>query len=315
MWIMLNRRTLSVLTAVVSCLNGGGALAQDTAIKPDLKSRATVVVTLGTGTPNADPDRSGPATAIVVGDTPFLVDCGPGVVRRSAAAKKNGVDALRVSNLKHLFITHLHSDHTVGLADLIFTPWVLERMEPLQVYGPPGTKKMVDHIIAAYSEDIAIRRHGLEGANVAGYRVDVHEIKPGVVFDQNGVKVRAFQVNHGSWKHAYGYRFETPNRVVVVSGDTAPSPNLIANARGCDVLVHEVYSTAGYATRPPKWQTYHASFHTSSVELAEIANHIKPKLLVLTHQLLWGRSEKDLLKEIRARYTGEVVSADDLDFY
>jgi ribonuclease BN (tRNA processing enzyme) len=312
---MLNRRTLSVLVFVVSCLNGGVVVAQDSAIKSDLNPRETLVVTLGTGTPNADPDRSGPATAIVVGDTPFLVDCGPGVVRRAAAAKKNGVKALRVSNLKHLFVTHLHSDHTVGLADLIFTPWVLERMEPLQVYGPPGTKKMVDHVIAAYTEDIAIRRHGLEGANAAGYRVDVHEIQPGNVFDQDGVKVRAFQVNHGSWKHAYGYRFETPNRVVVVSGDTAPSPSLIANARGCDVLVHEVYSTAGYASRPPKWQTYHASFHTSSVELAKIAIQIKPKLLVLTHQLLWGTNEEDLLKEIRTLYDGKVVSADDLDVY
>jgi len=96
---------------------------------------------------------------------------------------------------------------------------------------------------------------------------------------------------------------------------TTPSTNLIKNAKGCDVLVHEVYSTAGFAKRPPKWQRYHVSFHTSTAELAKIANQVKPRLLVLTHQLFWGTSEEDLLKEIRTLYKGKVVSADDLDVY
>ncbi len=174
---------------------------------------------------------------------------------------------------------------------------------------------MVDHIIAAYQEDIEIRVHGLEGANAHGYQVDVREIEPGLVFNEGGVKIQAFQVNHGSWKHAYGFRFQTPDRVVVVSGDTAPSQKLLDNAEGCDVLVHEVYSTAGFATRPPKWQAYHSKFHTSTAELAKIATQIKPKLLVLTHQLFWGTSEEDLLKEIQTLYDGKVVSADDLDVY
>lgn len=301
--------------SLATLLMPGATFGQTLAVKPRLNQQGTLVVMLGTGNPNADPNRSGPATAVVVGDTPLLVDCGPGIVRRAAAADEKGVHALRVNNIKHLFITHLHSDHTVGLADLIFSPWVLERVEPLQVYGPPGTKKMVDHIVAAYAEDIEIRIHGLEGANAHGYRVEVHEVQPGIVFDQGGVTVRAFQVNHGSWKHAYGYRFDTPDRVVVVSGDTTPSANLLENAKGCDVLVHEVYSTTGFAKRSAKWQKYHASFHTSTAELAEIANQVKPKLLVLTHQLFWGTSEEDLLKEIRDLYQGKVVSADDLDVY
>ena len=122
-------------------------------------SDRTQVILLGTGTPNADPARSGPATAVVVDGVPYIVDCGPGVVRRAAAA------GLKASSLGHVFITHLHTDHTLGLPDLIFTCWVLERGQPLQVYGPPGTKRMTDHILAAYDEDIRIRLDGFEPAN------------------------------------------------------------------------------------------------------------------------------------------------------
>ena len=114
----------------------------------------TAVVLLGTGTPNADPDRSGPAVAVVVNGQPYLVDFGPGVVRRAAAASRSGVDALEVTNLTRAFVTHLHSDHTVGYADLIFTPWVLGRAVPLQVYGPKGLRAMTRHLTAAYREDI-----------------------------------------------------------------------------------------------------------------------------------------------------------------
>src|SRR5262252_8075703 len=120
------------------------------------KAPATSLVVLGTGTPNADPDRSGPALAIVVNGTAYLVDAGPGVVRRAAAAQRQGVQALAPNRLDKVFITHLHSDHTVGLPDLIFTPWVLEREKPLAVYGPPGVKAMTDHLEQAYAEDIHV---------------------------------------------------------------------------------------------------------------------------------------------------------------
>ena len=270
---------------------------------------------LGTGTPNADPDRSGTAIAIIVDDTPYLIDCGPGVVRRAAAARRQGIEALRPSNLKHLFITHLHTDHTVGYPDLIFTPWVLGRDSPLRVYGPSGTKTMTDHLLAAYDEDIHIRIDGLEPANTEGYKVDVTEIQPGVIYRDSRITVKAFGVRHGSWKHAFGFRFETPDRVIVISGDTAPSPALIDAARGCDVLLHEVYSQAGFDTRPPVWQRYHASFHTSTEELAIIAQEAKPGLLILYHQLFWGATDRDLLHEIYDGYTGRVVSGSDLDVY
>ncbi len=304
---------LVMLTACSGCAMR--AASHGASIKDAPEPGRTRIVLLGTGNPNADPARSGPSVAIVVDDTPYLIDCGPGVVRRASAAHARGVEALRVENLKHLFVTHLHTDHTVGLADLIFTPWVLERDEPLNVFGPPGIAAMVDHILAAYEQDIRIRLDGLEPANTEGYRVNVHEIREGVAYEDGKIKVSAFEVEHGSWKHAFGYRFETPDRTIVISGDTRPSENLVAHAKGCDVLLHEVFWTAGFAKRPPVWQRYHASFHTSTVELADIASRVRPGLLILYHQLFWGATDRDLLGEIQQTYQGRVVSGQDLDVY
>ena len=278
-------------------------------------SRKTQIVILGTGTPIADPDRSGPSVAIVVNDTPYIVDFGPGIVRRAAAAHRAGIRGLAMPNLNRAFVTHLHSDHTVGFPDLIFTPWVLDRVEPLEVYGPQGMRAMTKHILKAYSEDIAVRLDGLEPANTTGHMVNVHEIKPGVVYKDRNVTVKAFPVRHGSWKQAFGYRFETPDRIIVISGDCAPSQSIVENCDGCDVLIHEVYSQAGFRKRPAAWQKYHANFHTSSRELAEIATRARPRLLILYHQLLWDTTEEDLLKEVSQGYGGKIVSGRDLDVY
>ncbi len=275
----------------------------------------TQVVLLGTGTPNPDPDRSGPSVAIVVGDTPYLVDFGPGVVRRAAAAQRMGVRALAMPKLTKAFVTHLHSDHTAGYPDLIFTPWVLEREQPLEVYGPKGLKAMTNHVLKAYQEDIHIRLNGLEPANETGYKVKVTEIKAGVIYSDQNVKVTAFRVNHGSWPEAFGYRFDTPDRSIVISGDCAPSESVVTNCNGCDVLIHEVYSQAGFQTRTPVWQRYHSTFHTSTRELGEIATKAKPGLLILYHQLFWGTSEEKLVDEVNQFYKGRVVSGSDLAVY
>jgi len=274
------------------------------------------LVLLGTGTPNADPERSGPAVAIVCNDRSYLVDAGPGVVRRAAAAAaRHDIAALRPEQLRRVFVTHLHSDHTLGLADLIFAPWVLGRDVPLEVYGPPGTRAMCEHLLAAYDEDVRVRLDGLEPANSGGCKATPHEVMPGEVYRDENVRVIAFAVKHGSWPHAYGYRFETADRVIVVSGDTAPCESLEVHARGCDILVHEVYSDAGFATRSPEWQRYHAAFHTSARQLGQIATQARPGLLVLYHQLFWGTSEQALVEEVRGTYRGPVVSGKDLDVY
>ena len=278
-------------------------------------SATTQLVLLGTGTPNADPDRFGPALAIVVNGTPYLVDCGAGVVRRAAAAARSGVTGLAVEKLDRVFITHLHSDHTIGYPDLILSPAVLDRPGPLEAYGPPGLSAMTDHLLAAYAEDIRERVEGLEPANPEAYKVDVREIEEGIVFKDENVTVTAFPVRHAGWEHAFGFRFDTPDRTIVVSGDTVPCRELVEQARGCDILVHEVYSAEAFARRSPAWQRYHAAAHTSSLELAEIANQVKPGLLVLTHQLFWGTTEEELLAEIREGYDGEVRCGRDLDVY
>ncbi len=272
------------------------------------------IVLLGTGTPNAEPERSGPSVAIVVNETPYIVDFGPGVVRRAVAAFQSGITGLEARRLSRAFLTHLHSDHTAGYADLILTPWVLEREEPLQVYGPAGLQAMTEHILAAYDEDVRERLQGLEPANPSGHQVQVFETEAGVVYENANVKVEAFAVRHGSWP-ALGFRFHTPDRTIVISGDTAPTPNLVEAYRGCDVLIHEVYSAVGLKQRPPVWQRYHSDVHTSSVELAQIASEAKPGLLILYHQLLHGVSEQELLQEVQERYAGKVVSGRDLDVY
>jgi ribonuclease BN (tRNA processing enzyme) len=271
---------------------------------------AAQVILLGTGTPNADPERSGPSVAVVSNGSAYLVDFGPGVVRRAAAAK------IEPKALKIAFATHLHSDHTVGLADLIFTPWTLERTEPLQLYGPRGLAAMAAHIEKAYREDIQIRLHGGEPANSTGYKVAVHEIRAaGVVFRDANVTVTAFRVPHGEWREAFGYRFDAGGRSFVISGDTTPNQSVIDACGGCDVLIHEVYSDSGFARRTPEWQRYHARYHTSAKQLGEIAAKARQKLLVLYHQLFWGTSEADLLEEVRRGYSGKVVSGHDLDVY
>jgi ribonuclease BN (tRNA processing enzyme) len=275
----------------------------------------TQLVLLGTGTPNAEPDRFGPALAIVVDGAPYLVDFGPGVVRRAAAAFKNGVKGLDVKLLRTAFATHLHSDHTAGYPDLIFTPAVLERDAPLDVYGPKGLRAMTANVMRAWEQDVKLRLNDIEPAKPAGYVVRAHEVEPGQVYRDARVTVTAFAVRHGAWKQAYGYRFVTPDKTIVISGDCAPSESVVTACAGCDILVHEVYSATGFATRPPEWQRYHRAYHTSSSEVAELATRARPTLLILTHQLRWGVSEEALVAEVTRGYAGKVVSGRDLDVY
>ena len=266
------------------------------------------VILLGTGNPNPDVDRYGPSIAITVDDLVYIIDFGTGVVRRAAKA------GIQVTRLTRAFLTHLHSDHTIGYPDLIFTPRVAGRTEPLEVYGPKGLSDMTKHIKSAYQVDINERVHGLELAEAASYTVNTHEITEGRIYQDEVVEVEAFQVDHGSLE-AYGYKFETPDRTVVISGDTRPSQTLVDVAKSCDVLIHEVYSVAGFKKRTEEWQKYHSAVHTSSYELADIANKVRPGLLVMYHQLLWGSTIEELMSEVSERYTGEAVSGHDLDVF
>lgn len=281
-------------------------------------STSSQIVFLGTGTPNPDPNHSGPSLAIIVNNTAYLVDFGPGLIRKAAAHSPRyggSVEALEAKNLKKAFLTHLHTDHTAGYPDLIFTPWVMGRDEPLEVYGPKGITHMTEHILQAYEEDIKIRLNGLEPANDQGWRVNTHEIKEGIIYKDENLEVEAFLVEHGNWEQAFGFIFTTPDRKIAISGDTKPSQNLIDKCKGVDVLIHEVYSDEQLKFRAELWQKYHPQFHTSTTELAEIAKQVKPGLLLLYHQLAWGATEKELVEEITRIYDGRVISANDLDMY
>jgi ribonuclease BN (tRNA processing enzyme) len=235
-------------------------------------------------------------------------------VRRAAAAFEAGITALEPRRLNLAFVTHLHSDHTAGYPDLILTPWVLEREQALQVYGPAGLNRMTEHILAAYQSDIEERINGPEPANDQGYKVLAHEIQPGMIYQDAYIQVEAFSALHGSLQ-AFGYRFITPDRTIVISGDTAPHPGCILAYQNCNVLIHEVYSNRGLTYRPPEWQAYHRTVHTSALDLAAIASRVRPGLLILYHQLLWGVSEDELLTEIRENYQGNLVSGKDLEVY
>jgi ribonuclease BN (tRNA processing enzyme) len=286
--------------------------------RPQSASKTQVVI-LGTGTPVLDPDRSGPAVAVVINGAAYLVDFGPGVVRRAAAAARDKkIAELKPANIKVAFATHLHSDHTAGLADLYLSAAVEGRPGPLELYGPPGIAEMARHIQAAYVKDVAVRTLNLEHGNPKAYKINAHEIKPGIVYKDANVTVRAFAVAHGSWDYAYGYRFDTADRSIVISGDTAPTAQIARACHGCDLLLHEVYSQAWFKERPPARQKYHSHFHTSTAELAKIATQAQPKQLVLYHQLFRPTDDVDavLLDEIRkAGYSGRVASAHDLDIY
>ena len=281
----------------------------------------TKVVLLGTGTPAATPDRSGPATAIVVNDTAYLVDFGPGVVRRaSAAATSRGITALQPLRLRVAFVTHLHSDHTVGYADLIFTPWTLGRREPLEVYGPKGLTAMTGHLLDAYRADIETRTNadGNQRTFAGGHKVNAHEIVTGVVYQDANVKVTAFATRHAM--ESYGYRFDTPDRSIVVSGDTNPAQATIDACRGCDVLLHEVHTEAWLAARPEAggappgtFRRFSEKYHTTTSQLAELARQAKPKLLILYHYN--SLSPEELQADMMARYPGHFVIGRDLDVY
>jgi len=282
-------------------------------------SEITKLVLLGTGNPNPSPDQSGCALALVVHDTPYIIDFGPGLVRRSAALTPRyggSIEGLKTEKLKTAFLTHLHSDHTAGYADLILTPWVMGRDEAMEVYGPIGLGSMTEHVLEAYEEDIRYRVYGDEPTNDQGWRVNWHEFEQeGEIYRDSNIVVEAFPVTHGSWPNAWGFRFTTPDRVIVVSGDCKPSPKVVEYGKGADILVHEVYSQAGYETKSADWKAYHAVHHTSTLELADIAQKTMPGRVVLYHILFWGSSEKELLEEIHSAYNGEVFVGQDLDIY
>jgi ribonuclease BN (tRNA processing enzyme) len=319
--MIITRRTFHLASLALTLLVSSTLVAQ-----PSSAPSRTRVVMLGTGTPLPDPDRFGPAVVVLVDNTPYLFDIGVGVVRRWAAALRMGVAPLGPASLRTAFVTHLHTDHTLGYAELIFTSWTVAdgpsgvrgteppartARAPLDVYGPPGLQAMTTHLVAAYSEDVAVRT-GAEGelAGVPAPVVRVHEIQPGVVYRDSLVTITAFTVHHGTWAHAFGYRIQTPDRLIVLSGDEGPPFTVAEQCQGCDLLLHE-----GGSVLTADASDYFKRFHTTAEALAGIARAAHPKLLVLYHQRTYAPPVERAYTTLRALYPGAFVVAHDLDVF
>tara|TARA_Y100001980_G_C14498528_1_gene274752 strand:- start:119 stop:1063 length:945 start_codon:yes stop_codon:yes gene_type:complete len=276
----------------------------------------TKLIVLGSGTPNPDPERYGSGYAVVVNNSAYIIDFGPGIVRRiSAMSPTWGGDypSMELQNINIAFLTHIHSDHSGALADLILTPWIMGRNEPLRLYGPPGLNAMSKNITEAYIDDIDYRLYGSQPANKHGYTTKVTEIsKDGLIFKDDNVEVTAFKNAHGDFQNSFGFLFVTKDKKILLSGDTAVSENLKKYGTDLDILVHEVFSSETFINKTKDWQIYHQAHHTSSIDLGIIANELKPKKLVLSHILFWGASEESLLNDVKKNFNGDTVIAKDL---
>ncbi len=276
--------------------------------------RKTQVVVLGTGTPIPDAHRAGPSIAVIHKGEAYLFDIGAGAVQNAITARyKYDIPSLYPSQICCVFLTHLHSDHTLDYSELAATLWWRSR-PPLSAWGPIGLEQMTNGMAEMMAPDTALRTGGSQPVQDSIAReIQVTEIDEGIVFQKDDLTVEAFAVNHGKIKPAYGYKITTADRSIVISGDTAFSEKLLEKSRGVDLLFHEVISDSGLAGNTEFWQNYHKSSHTLASELGKLASEARPGLLVLYHGLFYGVPEATIVDEVRTTYDGEVVLADDLD--
>src|SRR5687767_14808107 len=275
------------------------------------------VTLLGTGRPDPVIDRFGPATLVEAGNQTLLFDCGRGASQRLWQLK------IPLSKVDALFLTHLHSDHTVGIPDLWLTGWLPapfgRRKAPFQVMGPEGTRAMMSSLKEAYKWDILVRSNG-EGMPASGVQADARDIRQGVVYERDGLKVTAFEVDHGEFlRPAFGYRIDYRGKSVVISGDTRPSKNLIRFASNADVIVHEVA-----AARPELLEKSPAArritgIHTSPEDAGKIFDRLKPRLAVYYHIVLLttdpsisAPTVQELIPRTRTTYSGPLEIGEDL---
>jgi ribonuclease Z len=266
------------------------------------------VTLLGTGNPRPVMSRFGPSILVEAGKEKLVFDCGRGASQR--------LDQLKIpfSEITALFLTHLHSDHTVGIPDLWLTGWVMGRTTPLAVWGPEGTKAMMQHLQEAYAFDIHIRRDVDTKLPGAGAEVVAQDIEEGVVYNSAGVKVTAFLVDHGEIKPAFGYRVDYGGHSVTLSGDTRPSENLIKFAHGTDVLIHEVIDPEAFAetvsTDTLEQRKKIIEHHTTPEQAGIVFTRVKPKLAVYSH--IVPPDVPGVIPHTRKTYAGPLEVGEDL---
>jgi ribonuclease Z len=265
------------------------------------------VTLLGTGSPQPRIDRFGPSILVEVGDKKLLFDCGRGAAQRieQLSIPFTAIDAL--------FLTHLHSDHTVGIPDLWLTGWARGRKLPLEVWGPAGTRAMMSHLAEAYEFDIQIRQID-DKLPLQGVTVLANDIHEGVVYDRGGARVTAFLVDHGVVKPAFGYRIDFSRHSVVLSGDTRYSENLIRFSQKADLLIHEVIDPDTFRAKNPSMSAERVQAivgHHTTPELAgTVFAKVKPKLAVYSHIVPGGST--NLVALTRKTYSGPLQVGEDL---
>lgn len=286
-----------VLLLTATALRGQGV--------PD---RALKVTLLGTGNPRPVMSRLGPSILVEAGNQKMIFDCGRGCTQRLYQLK------IPFSEVTALFLTHLHSDHIVGIPDLWLTGWIMGRNTPLRVLGPSGTQQMMKHLEEAYAFDIHIRRDVDEQLAASGVVVEAKDIEQGVVYESGGVKVTAFVVDHGAVKPALGYRVDYAGHSVVLSGDTRYSENLIKFAQGTDVLIHEVLAANAYRSLhtalTARQMEKVMEHHTKTEEAGMVFTKVKPRLAVYSH--IVPPDASDLVADTRKTYSGPLEVGDDL---
>lgn len=304
------RHQMVVLAAVLLCTVGHSAQAETGA------EDSFTVTLLGTGMPVPQPDRSGPATLVQAGGRKLLFDAGRGVTVRLYQLR------VPLREVGPLFLTHFHSDHVVGIPDIWLSGWLggpwARRSTPFRVIGPPGTQHLMDNLERAYAADIRIRLAD-EKYPPEGIRVIAEEFAAGqVVYDEGGVRVTAFEVDHGDLiKPAYGYRVDYAGRSVVISGDTRFNQNVIRYGTGADLLIHEVAAVRPELLKDGQVQRVMAH-HTSPQEAGRVFKLAHPRLAVYTHLVLLARpnippvTTDDLVAQTRETYDGPLVVGEDL---
>jgi len=276
------------------------------AFSPSAPCQNFTVTLLGTGNPRPTIQRFGPSILVQAGGQNLLFDCGRGATMR--------LYQLKIEQIDGLFLTHLHSDHTVGVPDLWLTGWVMGRKVPLRVWGPAGTQEMMKHLQEAYSFDIHMRRDVDEKRPAEGVEVQAKDIDEGVVYENGAVKVTAFLVDHGPVKPAFGYRVDYGRHSVVLSGDTRYSENLIGFAQGTDVLIHEVLDAKAYAalanSYTPEEKARVLAHHTTAEEAGKVFTKVAPRLAVYSH--IVPPDAPNLVPDTRKTYSGPLEVGEDL---
>ncbi|USK87564.1 MBL fold metallo-hydrolase [Peribacillus asahii] len=270
------------------------------------------VTLLGTGSPIISSERFSNSTLVEVAGQKLLFDVGRGT---SIRLNEMGVAPGMIDKL---FITHLHHDHTMGFDDVLITGAAVPdprglRENRMQVWGPKGTEGWINHTLESYEADIEVRKK-VEGASL-GMEADVQEIEEGVVYENDGVEVIAFKVDHGPMEPAFGYRINYNGHSVVISGDTTYSENLIEYAQGTDLLIQEVVVVKATPEEEYKSEALKniEAYHTTPEQAGEIFKKVKPKLAVYTHLALAVPEKEAKIKERTEKiYDGEVVVGEDL---